>query len=63
MCDICKQYPCHYRCPNHKHNKIGVCENCTNELYEEFVIWTDSNRNKFCSKECAIDYYGIKEID
>lgn len=63
MCQECKQHPCHPRCPNRIFVKIGNCDKCGNGLYEEYVNWTDDNGNRFCSEECAKDYYGIKEMD
>ena len=63
MCCICGQYPCHSQCPNYECNRVGDCEQCGEELYEEYEIWTDDNGNKFCSEDCAKDYYGIKEIN
>lgn len=63
MCQECRQYPCHSQCPNYIHHKIGVCDKCGESLYEEYEIWTDYNGNKFCSKDCAIDYYEIEEMD
>ena len=63
MCQECRQNPCHSQCPNCKCHKIGNCENCGENLYEEYEIWTDNNGSRFCSKDCAIEFYGIKEID
>ena len=63
MCEICGRYKCPPRCPNYEYHKIGTCDKCGNDLYEEYVNWTDDDGNKFCSEDCAKDYYGIKEID
>ena len=63
MCDVCGQYPCHSQCPNYEYHKVGSCDQCNGNLYNEYEIWTDDNGNKFCSEDCAKDYYGIKEID
>ena len=63
ICDICRRSPCHPNCPNHKCNKVGSCDKCGNDLYEEYEIWTDNDGNKFCSEDCAKDYYGIKEME
>ena len=63
MCEICQQYPCHSQCPNYEYHKVGTCDKCGKDLYEEYEIWTDDNGNEFCSEDCAKDYYGIKEID
>ena len=45
------------------YDKDSEWENLFKDLYEEYEIWTDDNGNKYCSEECAKDYYGIKEID
>lgn len=63
MCEICQQYPCHSQCPNYEYHKVGTCDKCGKDLYEEYEIWTDDNGNEFCSEDCAKDCYGIKEID
>ena len=63
VCQECGFKNCHPRCPNHTYNKIGACDECGVELYEEYEIWTDDYGNKFCSEKCAKDYYGIKELD
>lgn len=63
MCQECRRTPCHPQCPNYECQKVGNCEMCGEDLYEEHEIWTDYDGNKFCSKDCAIKFYGIKEID
>ena len=63
MCQECGYTTCPPRCPNYKCHKVGVCSKCGEDLYEEYEIWTDDDGNKFCSEDCAKDYYGIKEID
>ena len=63
MCEICQQYPCHSQCPNYEYHKVGTCDKCGKDLYEEYEIWTDDNGNEFCSEDCAKDYYGIKEMN
>ncbi len=63
MCDICRQSSCHPQCPNYKYHKTGTCGKCGEDLYEECEIWTDDNGSRFCSKDCAIDFYGIKEMN
>lgn len=62
MCDICKQTNCPPLCPNYECHKVGNCEKCGEELYKEYEIWTDDDGNKFCSQNCAKEFYGIKEI-
>lgn len=63
MCDVCFQNPCDRRCPNADIKTIGVCEVCKGDLYAEETYWTDCNDNMFCSKECAVEYNEIREID
>ena len=61
MCAICHSAPCHPRCPNAPESKVrGYCEQCNEELREDYEYYTDNEKNKFCSEECAIKYYGIK---
>ena len=63
MCDICRHYPCHPQCPNSEPKRICCCEQCGEEIYEGYEIWTDYDGDKFCSEACAKEYHGIKEID
>ena len=63
MCQECGYTNCPPPCPNYKCHKAGHCEKCGQELYDENEIWTDDNGNKYCSENCAKDYYGIKEMD
>ena len=35
MCDICRQMPCHPRCPNAPEHPIAYeCSNCDRDIYE-----------------------------
>ena len=63
MCYICGKNPCHWQCPNYECREAGTCDKCGETLYTEYEIWTDDDGNKFCSEDCAKDYYGIKEMD
>lgn len=63
MCDVCQQYICPSQCPNYEYHKVGTCDRCGEDLYEEYEIWTDDDGNKFCSEDCAKDYHGIKEME
>lgn len=63
MCQECGYINCPPQCPNYKFHKVGTCDRCGDELYEEYEIWTDDDGNKFCSKDCAKDYHGIKEME
>lgn len=61
MCDICRSYPCHPRCPNAPDPKIrGHCEHCRCGLREDYEYYIDNEDNKFCSYDCALEYHGIK---
>lgn len=61
MCSECWQTPCHPRCPNAPEPRVcGVCEQCEEELREDYEYFTDDIGNKFCSKECAMEYYGVR---
>ena len=62
-CEFCGRSPHHPQCPNYEYHKVGTCDKCGEDLYEEYEIWTDSNGCRFCSEDCAKDYYGIKEMD
>ena len=61
ICSECLQAPCHPRCPNAPEPKVrGHCEQCNEELREDYEYYTDSENNKFCSDDCALEYHGIK---
>ena len=61
MCEICHSSPCLNRCANVPEPKVrGYCEQCKDELREDYEYYTDNENNKFCSKECAIEHYNIK---
>ena len=34
MCNDCRQYPCHPRCPNYEEVSINTCYECGQGLYE-----------------------------
>lgn len=62
MCEICRQSPCHNMCPNATPPKvIGRCDQCDCELTEDCTFFTDNASNMFCSKECALAFYGVTE--
>ena len=66
MCEICRQSPCDNRCPNAPDRiltVIGVCENCGDYLYSDNTFWRDNDCNRFCSKDCVEEFYGIEEVD
>lgn len=39
---------------------MGKCDNCGEELREDYDYYTDKNENKFCCCECAMAYYKIE---
>jgi len=62
MCDICHRNPCLPRCPNADPPvEIGECANCNEYLLEGDAYYEDYAGNLFCSEECALTYYQIKE--
>ena len=63
MCEVCGSTHCVSSCPNYMPKVIGRCEKCGEHIYDNGAIWIDDNNNKFCSEECAEEYYGIKEMD
>lgn len=65
MCEICRQNPCDPRCPNADtmENIIGRCDRCGDEISANYTYWIDEADNIFCSRDCAIEYYGIKETE
>ena len=63
MCDICYKTPCDTRCPNSIVEILGYCENCADAIEEGFDAYCDSEGNRFCSHECADEFYGIAEIE
>ena len=67
MCEYCHYIDGHHpRCPNAPEPKVrGYCEQCGEELREDYEYYTDNDNNKFCSQDCAVEYCGIhrKEWD
>lgn len=60
MCEICRQYPCHPRCPNAPEPPIfATCECCGDPIYEgdEYV---DIGGDYYCT-ECAEDTYADED--
>ena len=60
MCEICRQTPCDYRCPNYSstalHSKCSLCGD-TIEIGEEYV---ESNNGNVAHVECC-SLYGITD--
>ena len=49
ICEICRQIPCHPRCPNAIHKVKSICEICGEELYEGEYYTTDNSGGIYCS--------------
>lgn len=61
MCTICGFNPCSGRCPNAPEPQIrGCCQECGEDLREDYEYYIDDNDNKFCSEDCALKYYGVR---
>lgn len=59
MCEICKQLPCHPRCPNASEPKpIVICEECGYEIFEGEVYYKFDGQN-LC-EECFVDFARLK---
>lgn len=63
MCEICRQSPCHPRCPNAVRKVRGTCDECGEELYEDEYYYKDFSGNTYCSEDCAKKFNGIQEAE
>lgn len=61
MCEICHQTPCNCRCPNAKEPIVGSCSQCNEDIRSDYTYWIDEAGNLFCSEECALKFYNIRE--
>lgn len=41
--------------------KMGECANCSYELREDYTYFEDSEDNKFCCRDCAVEFHKITE--
>lgn len=60
MCDICRQTPCHPRCPNAPEPKpVKRCCLCGEGIYEgdEYLITTDGCVCKDCLEDFSINQW------
>ena len=60
MCDICRQTPCHPRCPNAPESKpVKRCCLCGEGIYEgdEYLITTDGCVCKDCLEDFSINQW------
>ena len=61
MCEYCHKHPHDSRCPNAPEPRVrGYCEQCGEDLREDYEYYIDNNDHKFCSNDCAVEYHGIK---
>lgn len=51
MCEICRQTPCHPRCPNAKHTVVCECNECGADIYEGETMYKLSDMY-FC-EDCV----------
>jgi hypothetical protein len=63
ICEICKQNPCHPKCPNKIRRVRGSCEVCGENLYEDEYYYTDNSGGTYCSDYCARKANDIHEIE
>ncbi len=42
---------------------IGKCVVCGEILTTDYEYCTDDDKNLFCTKECALDFYGVREVN
>lgn len=48
MCEICRQYPCHPRCPNaDEPEPIYICDNCEEGIYDGEYVY-EIGGYKYC---------------
>ena len=62
MCEMCLKEPCDPRCPSFHEYRVGRCETCGVMVMDTDERWKDADDHLFCSSECAMDFYGIKEV-
>lgn len=61
LCEICRQNPCHIKCPNAKEKVAITCDECGAEIMYGDEYWTDISDNNYCSKECAVQANEIRQ--
>lgn len=61
MCVVCNRTPCHPACPNAADVTVDGCTTCFVDIKAANTYYKDDNGNLFCSLDCALEYYGIKE--
>lgn len=42
---------------------IGKCIACGEILTTDYEYCTDDDGNLFCAKECALEFYGVREVN
>ena len=51
------------RDPNWNGKIIGECAHCGADIYREYEFVIDSDENRFCGEDCAVEFHGIKTVD
>lgn len=59
--DILKMNRCGYLYEPPEIRNLGECDNCGEDLTTDYAIFEDRYWNKFCCRDCAIQFHGIKE--
>ncbi len=55
MCSICRQIPCHPRCPNAPEPEpVYICSECGEGIFEEDKYYEAGNGDRIC-KDCIED--------
>ena len=42
---------------------MGECMNCKEELREDYSYFTDDYENTFCCRDCALEFYNLRETE
>ena len=53
MCSICRQTPCHPRCPNYEPVVAEICSECGAEIYEGDTMYVLGDKT-YC-EDCVSD--------
>lgn len=62
MCDICRQTPCHPRCPNAPEPPVfGRCVKCQEKIFDGDDYW-DMDDGIWC-EDCIDEHHKIAEVE